>query len=80
MDTHAASEQTSRNNTGVVQDQELIATEEFGQLPEKAVLPRTTSAIQREKAGRIPLFERPLGNLFARQIVIELLEKHRERV
>jgi hypothetical protein len=66
VDTHAAAEQTSRSDTGVIQDQELISTEQIGELSEKAVVPRTMSAIQHEKAGRIPLIKRPLGNLFAR--------------
>jgi hypothetical protein len=80
VDTYTATEQTSRNDAGVVEDQELIATEEIGEFSEKAVLPGTASATEREKAGRIPLIKRPLGNLFARQTVIELFEKHCERV
>jgi hypothetical protein len=80
VDAHAAAEQTSRNDAGVVQDQELIATEEIWQLSEKAVPPRTTSAIEHKEAGRIPPIKRPLGNLFARQMVIEFFEKHCERV
>jgi hypothetical protein len=66
VDAHAAAEQTSRNDAGVVQNHKLIATEEIGEFSKKAVPPRTTSAIEREKAGRIALIKRPLGNLFAR--------------
>jgi hypothetical protein len=80
VDTRAPAEQTSRNDAGVVQDQELIPTEELRELSERAVPPRTTSAIEREKEGRIPSIKRPLGNLFARQMVIELFETHCERV
>ena len=67
--------QAGRDDPRLVDDDDVPAAEEIGQVGNGAVLRRGRTAVD-EQARRVARFDRHLGDRFRRQRVVELVETH----
>ncbi len=74
--TGAPAKQPRGQNAGIVENNQLVAAQNFRQFPELTIFPRTAGAIEQEHARGIALVERMLRDSLRRQIVIELAQFH----
>jgi hypothetical protein len=76
----AAAKKSCRDDACVVQDDQLIAAKEVRELQEEAVLKTAFGASKIQQAGSVTAVERPLGDLAGGEMVIEVVQSHREEV
>jgi hypothetical protein len=66
VDAGAATEETRGNDARVVQEDEFVASEEFGEIPEEVVVQAACRSIDLQQAGSVATVQGPLGNLAGR--------------
>jgi hypothetical protein len=69
--------ETSGQDSGVVDDEEISGLQQFRQIAEDAILKLATGSPDDEQPGRVARFDRPLRDQVRRQIVVEPLEGDR---
>jgi hypothetical protein len=76
MDPRASPEQTGRNDSRVVKEQEFVTAQEIGELYEEPVFEGTRGTIQFQEPRSFSKVERTLGNLLSREPIVEFVQTH----
>jgi hypothetical protein len=71
-------EQTCRKDPRVVDDQELVAAQQIGEVAERTVLEVAGAAFQEQQARGAAVREGTLGNALRRKRVVEFFKTHQE--
>jgi len=80
VNSSAAAKEAGGNDAGVIENDQFIATEQIGEIYKKMIIQVAFGAREDEEAGRVAMFERPLGNLAGGEVVIEVVKTHRQEV
>ena len=79
MNPGAPPEQPRGDDTRIIEDEELVAPQEVGQSSKESIFDGPGSAIEQKEPRGIATFERALGDLLAREMVVEFIETHGKR-
>src|SRR5258706_41638 len=79
MDARTPPEQAGRNDARIVEDEELVASQEAGEFSEYLVFEKPCGTIHEEKPGGFASVERPLRDLLSGEMVVELVQAHGKR-
>jgi len=79
VNASAPPEQPRGDDTRIVEDDELIAPQQAGQFSKESIFESPGSAIQQKEPRGIATFERALGDLLARKMLVEFIETHGKR-
>jgi len=76
MNTSSFAEEARGNDSGVIKDQKVVGTEKIRKLRELRVGNSAGGAVEQQESGGIAVFERALGNLSRRELIIEVFRSH----
>ena len=76
MNASAPPEQPRGDDTRIVEDEELITSQQVGQVSKESIFESPGSALEQKEPRGIATFERALGDLLARKMVVEFIETH----
>src|SRR5579863_3937285 len=74
----ALSEQSRRNDSGVVEYQEFVTAKQVRKLRKMGVCKTTTPTVKQQHSGCGAVCQRTLGNLLFWEVVIEIFNAHSE--
>jgi len=77
VDADPAAEQSCRNHSRVVEDDEFVTSEQGRKFGEEVIFKLTGRPAQSEKARGVTAVEGTLSDLFAGKAIIKLVETHR---
>jgi hypothetical protein len=77
MNPNAPSEEPSRDDARVVEDEKFVALKKFAKFQKTMIFELACGAVYQEKARSFPAIQRPLSNLLLRQAIIELVQAHK---
>jgi hypothetical protein len=76
VNAEAFAEEPGGNYACVVEDDQLLTSEEVGKPREVRVLELTARALDDEQARGVPAVQRALGDQFGRKVVVEVIHAH----